>query len=190
MKILHLVIFCFSLLLLSACEFIDIPTKNSILIVDLNAIAKATGRQEIMQKELEFANVKLSEQLKLVASKLEENITEEKDKIGDSPSDDQKQQLGQLVTQAQQQLLNTKNQAIQQSTNYRSELVNRFRNEVGEIAQQIAARSGGQLVLVSSYETIWFDPSADITDEVIAVIRANDSTTKNSAVETTSDTPK
>lgn len=178
MNCLRIVILSISLLLLTACEYLGLPAENSILIVDLNAIAKATGRQEIMQKELEFANLKLSEQLKLVASKLEDNITEEKDKLGDSPSEDQKQQLTQLVTQAQKQLLDTKNLAVQQSTNFRSELVLRFRNEVGEIAQKIARRSGGKLVLVSNHETIWFDPTADITDEVIAVIRANDSTAK------------
>lgn len=187
MKSFRIFVLCISLLLLSACEFLGVPASNSVLIVDLNAIAKATGRQEIMQKELEFANLKLSEQLKLVASKLEENITEEKDKLGDSPSEDQKQQLTQLVTQAQKQLLDTKNLAVQQSTNFRSDLVLRFRNEVGEIAQKIASRSGSKLVLVSNHETIWFDPSADITGEIIAVIRANDASPKKSTDETGSE---
>ena len=51
-------------------------------------------------------------------------------------------------------------------------MILRFRRDVAEIAQEIANRAGSKLVLVSNYETIWFDPTADITDEVIAVMRA------------------
>jgi hypothetical protein len=55
---------------------------------------------------------------------------------------------------------------------------------VSEIAQAIAKRAGSKLVLVSNYETIWFDPSADITDEVISIIRAR-GTQKPAVVNTT-----
>lgn len=142
------------------------------MIVDLDAVAKATGKQDLMQKELEFANLRLTEQLKLLASQLEESVSEEKDKLGKSPSSTEKQQLESLVLQAQQQLLNSKNLAVQQSSEFRSDLILRFREEVKNIAQKIAKRSGSKLILISNYETIWFDPSADITDEVIALIRA------------------
>ena len=173
-KSLHVFILFLSLSLVSltGCEFLGIPIGNSILVVDLSAVAKATGRQELMQKELEFAILKLNEQLKLVAAQLEESITDEKDKFGKSPSAAQTQQLEQLVVQAQKQLINTKNLAVQQSTNFRSDLIFRFHNEVGKIAQEVAHRTGSKLVLVSNYETIWFDPSTDITDEVIAIMRA------------------
>ena len=50
-----------------------------------------------------------------------------------------------------------------------------FRDDVAEIAQEIANRSSGKLVLVSNYETIWFDSTIDIMDEVIAVMRARGS---------------
>ena len=160
------------LLFLSGCEVVGMLSSNSILVVDLDAVAKATGRQELMQSELELANVRLTEQLKLVASQLEQSITVEKDKLGKSPSDEETQQLQSLVAQAQQQLVNSKNIAVQQSNELRSNLILRFRNDVAAIAKEIAQRNGSQLVTVSSYETIWFDPKADITDEVIAVMRA------------------
>lgn len=65
-----------------------------------------------MQKELEFANLKLTEELKRVASQLGENITDERDKLGKSPSASQKQELEKLVLAAQQQLVNSKNLAV------------------------------------------------------------------------------
>ena len=168
-----------ALLLISGCDVQGISIGNSILVVDLDAVAKATGRQELMEKELEFANLKLTEQLKLVASQLEENIADERDKLGKSPSAEQKQQLENLVLQAQQQLVNSKNVALQQSTEFRSDLIFRFRSDVADIAQGIANRVGSKLVLVSNYETIWFDPTSDITDEVIAAMRARKSKQTN-----------
>lgn len=157
---------------LSGCEVIGLFSGNSILVVDLDAIAKATGRQELMQSELELANVRLTEQLKLVASQLEQSISLEKDKLSKSPSDEETKQLQTLVAQAQQQLVNSKNVAVQQSNVLRSNLILNFRKDVAAIAKEIAQRHGSKLVTVSSYETIWFDPKADITDEVIAVMRA------------------
>jgi len=157
---------------LSGCDVIDIAFNRPMLIVDLDAVAKATGRQEVMQKELEFANLRLTEQLELVASKLEETVADEKDKLGKSPSKEQQKQLESLALQAQQQLVNSKNLAVQQSTEFRSDLILQFRKEVAGIAQEIAQKAGSKLVLVSNYETLWFDPAADITDEVISVMRA------------------
>ena len=157
---------------LSGCDVINMAFNRPMLIVDLDAVAKATGRQELMQKELEFANLRLTEQLKLVASQLEEAVSDEKDKIGKSPSKEQKKQLESLAIQAQQQLLNSKNLAVQQSTEFRSDLILQFRKEVASIAQEIAKKAGSQLVIVSNYETLWFDPASDITDEIISVMRA------------------
>lgn len=151
-----------------------ISIGNSILVVDIDAVAKATGRQELMQKELEFANLKLTEQLKLVASQLEESIADERDKLGKSPS------------AAQKQLVNSKKLALQQSSEFRSDLILHFRSKVAEISQKIANRAGSKLVLVSNYEIIWFDPTSDITDEVIAAMRARNSKQTNIQQENTS----
>ncbi len=163
---------------LAGCDLIDLAFNRPILVVDLDAVAKATGRQEVMQKELEFANVRLTEQLKLVASQLEEAVSDEKDKLGKSPSKEQKQQLEALALQAQQQLANSKNLAVQQSSEIRSDLILKFRQEVAQIAREVAKKSGSKLVVVSGYETLWFDPAADITDEVISVMRARGSSSR------------
>lgn len=173
-KFLHISILSLSVLLISGCEFVNLLKGNSILIIDLNAVAKATGQSELMQKELEFANLKLTEQLKLVASELEVEISDKKEKLGKSPSETELKEFQEFTLLAQKQLTNTKNIAVQQSTNFRSDLILRFRNTVREIAENIALKSGSKLILVSNYETIWFDPSADITDEVIAIMRARD----------------
>jgi len=177
------------LLLLTGCDFINSFIGNPILVVDLDAIAKATGQSEHMQKELEFANLKLTEQLKLVASQLEVKVADKKEKLSKSPTDAELKELQDYALNAQQQLANTKNIAIQQSTDFRSDLILRFRSNVREIAGEIALNSGAKLILLSNYETIWFDPSADITDEVIAIMRARTTKpVKSVSIENNNDT--
>lgn len=174
------------LLGIGGCDLLSMAFNRPMLVVDLDAVAKATGRQELMQKELEFANLRLSEQLKLVAAQLGEAVSDEKDKLGKKPSKEQQQQLEALALQAQQQLVNSKNLAVQQSSEFRSDLILQFRNEVAGIAQEIATKAGSKLVMITNYETLWFDPSADITDEVISIMRArnsDNSKTKNESNE-------
>lgn len=169
---LRISILSLSLILLTGCDLLNLFVGNSILVVDLNAVAKATGQSDQMQKELELANLQLTEQLKLVASQLEEKITDKKDELGKSPSESELQDLQTYVLQAQQQLANTKNLAIQQSSEFRSDLILRFRSDVQNITKEIASNANSKVVLVSNQETIWFDPSTDITDEVISIMRA------------------
>ncbi|MFK8027362.1 MAG: OmpH family outer membrane protein [Gammaproteobacteria bacterium] len=169
MSKLREIILVSALLTLTGCDQLNLNIFNSILVVDIDAVAKAIGRQEIMQKELEAKNIKLTKELEIIASNIEESLVEEKTRLGNAPSTQEKQKMNELVTQASQQLTNKKQIAIQKSEEYRSELLQAFRNEVGKIAQQIASRSRGKLVLMSNNEMLWFDPSADITDEVIAV---------------------
>lgn len=169
MKVIYSIIL--AALILSGCNPFA-GSSPAVLVVDLDAVAKASGRQESMQKELEFANVRLSEQLKLVASQLENAVADEKDKIGEKPSADERQQFDDLLLQAQKQLQNSKQLAVQQANVFRSELIIEFRQEVADIAQQIALDRHSKIVMVTNFDALWFDPAADITDEVIAVMRA------------------
>ncbi|MEM8843902.1 MAG: OmpH family outer membrane protein [Pseudomonadota bacterium] len=173
------------LFVLSACDELGIESSNTILIVDMDVVAKATGKQEVMQKELEFANLQLTEQLKLVVSQLEDNVSQEKEKLGDKPTSEEQQQFEAYLAQTQNQLQNTRNLAIQQSTEFRSELILQFRAEVSKIAQAIAKERGSKLIMVVGQETLWFDAKADITDEVIALIRKRESSQANSSVSDT-----
>ena len=47
--------YCSHFFAVSGCDLIGIAFNHPTLVVDLDAIANATGRQELMQRELEFA---------------------------------------------------------------------------------------------------------------------------------------
>jgi len=51
-------------------------------------------------------------------------------------------------------------------------LLMEWRQKLQPIAQAIANDKGASIVLVSSPSLIWFDATVDITDEVIAKLRA------------------
>ncbi|MEJ2133168.1 MAG: hypothetical protein P8Y95_16445, partial [Gammaproteobacteria bacterium] len=58
----------------------------------------------------------------------------------------------------------------------RAGVVSEFLNDVRPHAAEIAAARGAKLVLTAATNMIWFDASIDITDEVIAAMRARAST--------------
>ena len=148
------------------------PWGEGILVVDLEAVAKATGKLEVMRQEIDGANAILTGQLQNLASQLETVLIEEQEKIGDKGSEEGKKKLQAMLVQAQQQVQNSRNIALQKSQQFQSELVRSFRQDVKRVAHEIATKRGGRLVVTDSESILWLDNSIDITDEVIASFRA------------------
>ena len=58
----------------------------------------------------------------------------------------------------------------------RAQLIKQFREEVRPIAEQVAKDKGASVVLLTNDNVLWYDPTVDITDGVIAqIITAGDS---------------
>jgi hypothetical protein len=54
----------------------------------------------------------------------------------------------------------------------RNELIRQFRNEIRPVAERIAKQRGATMVLLPTDQLLWFDRVTDITDELIAELRA------------------
>ena len=143
-----------------------------VAIMDLAAVAKATGQDEIIRQEAEAARTELGAQLQALAANLEQQISAEREKIGIAPSDADSQRLQEMTLQARQQINNAQMQAQNQASQIEAELVADFRSKISPLAEKIASQRGASAVLASDSYLFWFDPAADITDEVIAAWRA------------------
>jgi len=162
-----------SALLLIGCN--QMPASGGgagIAIMDLAAVAKATGQDEIIRQEAEAARAELGAQLQTLAANLEQQISAEREKLGITPSDADSQRLQEMTLQARQQINNAQMQAQNQASQIESELVADFRAEISPLVEKIASEMGASAVLASDSYLFWFDPAADITDEVIAAWRA------------------
>ena len=144
------------------------------VVVDLAVVAKALGRDEVMQNQLESARNQLSSQLTELAEGMKRELEEEKAKLPEKPSVEEDLRFQDRLAEAKLQLQETRVIAQQQAQQLRAQLVSRFRAEVAAAAAPLARQRGAGAVLVIDTGMLWFDPSADITDEVIAEIRARD----------------
>jgi Skp family chaperone for outer membrane proteins len=163
-----------SALLVAGCNQMPASGGGSagVAILDLAAVAKATGQDEIIRQEAEAARAELGARLQELAANLEQQISGEREKLGITPSDADSQRLQEMTLQARQQINNAQMQAQNQASQIEGELVAAFRDEISPLAEEIASQMGASAVLASDSYLFWFDPAADITDEVIAAWRA------------------
>jgi Skp family chaperone for outer membrane proteins len=163
-----------SALLLVGCNQMPASGGGSkgVVILDLAAVAKATGQDEVIRQEAEAARAELGARLQELAANLEQQISGEREKLGITPSDADSQRLQEMTLQARQQINNAQMQAQNQASQIEGELVAAFRDAISPLAEEIASQMGASAVLASDSYLFWFDPAADITDEVIAAWRA------------------
>ena len=165
------------------------PTGQS-LVVDLGAVAKATGQDVEMEQQMVAARQDLTEQLNKMAADLESGLQAEQEKLGANASAEEQQQLQQKVSDAQQQYAQTQSQAQQRVQQYQANLVLDYRDSLQPVVQKIAGTRGATMVVVVDSSLLWTDPSVDITGEVIAALRAKaqvDDVSEPAAVEEVSD---
>ncbi|MCK4704541.1 MAG: OmpH family outer membrane protein [Gammaproteobacteria bacterium] len=175
MKILKNFLFLLSLIFfVSACDQVSgLVNHSSTVIVDLNAVAKALGRDELMQKEIQEAEAKLKTQLEQIAKNIQEQVAVEKEKLGSKKSEENNAKLQQLALQAQQTFRKEQMAAEQQAAQLRKQLIVAFREEVKLVAEPVAIEQKADMVKLVSDDLLWFDASIDITGEVISRMRAS-----------------
>lgn len=161
-----------SAFLLAGCDPAALQGGPEVAVIDLAAVAKATGQEEEIRVKAEEARNELTAQLQQLAVNLEEQLQAERDKMGASPSEDDAQRLQAMSIQAQQQVNSAQAQAQNQAALVEQQLVNEYRAKVEPLAREIANELGASIVVTADANVVWFDPAVDITDEVIAAWRA------------------
>lgn len=166
-------------LLLSGCEQAGPAGAKgaNVAVIDLAAIAKATGQEEFIRVEAEAARNELNTQLQQLAANLDAQLQAEQERLGEPLSEANTQRMQELTMQAQQQVAGAQQQAQQQAVQIEQTLIAEFRNSIGPLAEKIARENGAQTVLVADIYMLWFDPMIDITGDVIAAWRAAPPTT-------------
>lgn len=164
--------------------------KGGVALIDLTAIAQATGQDEVIRLKAEANREELMARLQDTAMNLDQQIAAEREKFGETPTPEQEQQIQMMTMQARQQLGEMQNQAQQQVNQVEQELVDEFRDSVAPMAAEIAQSRGASMVLAKDVYVFWYEAEMDITDAVIAAWRARDTAVPEpeAAAETSSDT--
>jgi len=166
----------------------------SVAVLDLIKVSDETGNAEKIQSELAKIRARLQQDLQSVQMNLQKNFQENQAKIGKTPTDEQRAQLGQMLADAQNKLKLAQNSAATELKNKREELVLKLRETVRPVANQIAHQKGMTVILIKNENLILgYDEKADITEAVIAELKKADGAEKKPAPEkvdnTTTDKP-
>lgn len=178
-------------LLLGACDKLPGPMGQSgkssaqrgaaVAVLDLGAVAKALGRDEVFKEQMESARQQLRQQLTDFSTGLEGKLREEQAKLGESPTPEQQQALREKLVQAQRQVQQSQVLARQKALEFQTSLAAQFRQEVEPAAAAVAKSKGATAVLLSN-TLMWFEPTVDITGAVIDEMRARGATSGAPAV--------
>lgn len=169
-------IFLASLLLivisLAGCTQSPDEDNVPVVVIDLEAVASATGEDIVIEQKLNAARAELNAQLTAMADELEAMLAQEKALLDASPGPAQQEAFERIQLDAQQQFAQAQAEAQVEGQRFQAGLLNEFHQQVKPVAAKIAARYGARITLLADPSAFWFDGSAEITEEVIAALQA------------------
>ena len=158
-----------------ACDQLPTNRGPDIVVVDLDAIAKATGQDAAIERQVENTRNELSSELADTLADLEAQLNQEIERLGESATEAERREFQQMTTQSRQQFAQSQAIAQQKAEQFQTKLVMEFRQRVQPIAAEIGAKRGAKLALLPGPSMLWFEGTVDITDEVLAALRAQPS---------------
>lgn len=156
-----------------------VSNAADIAVLDLDAVAKAIGWDEQLNEALQARGQALDEKLGQKKSQFEKLLDDRREKLGESPSEDDQRKLVEFQVRANRQLQSDLQNSQQQMVQYRAELVTGFRDKLRPLAGAIAKKKGMSIVVLKTDPVFFHAEEADITNELIARVNSNASLKKS-----------
>lgn len=157
-----------AVLMASGCD--ELTGRSSVAVIDLDQVARALGRDEVIAQQINQATQQLSTQLTEVARTLQQELQEERGRY-EVVGDEAEKELEEKTAAANVRLQQTQQLAQQRAAEFRQAVINNFRAEVQPFASEAAKARGAKAVITVATPMIWYDSSVDITQDVIAKMR-------------------
>ena len=181
MKLIKKLLFMFAVVVVAGCN----PTMNRVdnnvdaesepvvntVIVDLDAVSKASGQDEIISEKMKAVNADLTLQLGDIVTSFNKQLADQKKKFGVDISIEEQQKLQEMLIKANQLLAQKQTEANLKAQQYKEGLIKKWRDKIQPLVKAIADKKHATVVLVKSSSVMWFDSAIDITDEMIASLR-------------------
>lgn len=165
------------LFLLQGCNsFFDTDTRSNTLIVDLGVVARAIGKDTEIRTTIDQTRTQLNSRLEALLGKLNNELDKAKTQLDKKPSRDAQANYRELADRASTRLQQSRKAAELQVNTLKNRLFIAFRDHVRKVASGIARKRGAPMIQLAGADVLWFDPENDITDEVIARLRAQTET--------------
>ena len=150
-------------------EAVAEATINTV-IVDLDAISKATGQDDVIESAMKIVNADLTLQLGDIVTGFNKQLADQKKKFGADITVEEQQKLQEMLIKANQLLAQKQTEANLKAQQHKEGLIKVWRGKIQPIVKKIAEEKGATVVLIKSVSVMWFDAPIDITDEVIKAL--------------------
>lgn len=147
-------------------------SSGGVGVVDLDAVAKALGRDMEMSHEAEQKIAQLNSELTSLQEALNRQFSDQREELGEDLSDDQKRQLLLSKNKLETQFRDKKTLAERRFAKYKLELVAQFREETKPVLKAVAA-SRGLSIVIPKNDALLLTVAAevDLTDAVVLELR-------------------
>ncbi|MCA8988054.1 MAG: OmpH family outer membrane protein [Planctomycetaceae bacterium] len=144
---------------------------STIAIVDMDTVLTMTGRDLTLQTALQERSQQIRTKLNDFQQGLEKAFADKQKSFGETPTDEQKQELQDLFNQ-----LNLQNERAKASTEqnlraFQQEIYQQFQSEVNAVCLELARSQGYELVLAKSPQVLAYSNTIDITDAVVEQVK-------------------
>ncbi len=148
--------------------------KGGVAVVDLDRVAKELGRDVQMTNELKANQNNVATQLAALEKSAIEKLNEMKADLGVDPAEEKKVEFAKIAQGTQIEFNNIQKKAVAVLGQHRDTLVAAFRTEARPATDKVAKSHGACAVMTRNDAFLFsFDNTIDITDEVVAEMRAN-----------------
>ncbi|RPI80273.1 MAG: OmpH family outer membrane protein, partial [Planctomycetaceae bacterium] len=147
--------------------------SGGVGVVDLDAVAKALGRDLEMEADAEKKLGQYTTELGSLQTALNRQLQEKMAEVGESPSDDERRQLLQTQRKLDNQFRESKSMAERKLVSYKQKLIDQFREETKPAIREVASRRGLSIVIPKSPALLLtVSAEVDLTDAVVLQMQA------------------
>ncbi len=161
------------MLSLQGCNSFTHDDDSKALVVDLLVVARALGSDVEIQKSIDQTRSQLNGKLEKLLENLNKELDKAKKQLGKKPDKNAQANYRKMAERASTRLQQSRQTAKLQLNELQDKLLSDFRKRVGKVASEIASQRGATMVQITNADLLWFKPESDITDEVIAKLRAH-----------------
>lgn len=161
---------------------------SGVAVVDLDEVARQLGKDVALANAIRQGQASLNQQLQDFQSTLKQKYREKAEALEAEPAANQggqearQKQLADLQRQFNLQLNQAQRTAQGELKAHQKGLIEAFRAEVKPVAREVAAQRGlGVVVTKNENVLLTFDDAHDITQAVVAKLRAKGSATRAEA---------
>lgn len=160
---------------LPGCDQASSAGGTIVGVIDLDAVATATGQAATLEQQLRQRVQAATEQARADLEQLQAQANTElrnlADQFGANPTADQQRQLQNIRQRAQASAQRKQLELNQQQQAIANELKEQFRTDIRPTLNEVARSRGASIVLVLNDNVAVYDTSLDLTQDLIAALK-------------------